>query len=431
LRDKDKNFTITGDAKKMGLFGLQLAKRNGKMIIITEGEIDAMSVSQAMGNTWACVSLPNGSASFKAVKDSLDFLETYEKVVICFDNDEPGHKATEAMLELLSPGKAYVVSLGEYKDANEMLLADPGSLRQAVWEAKEYRPDGVVNLEEMREQILAPLEAGTPYPWPKLTKMLYGFRKQELITWCAGTGVGKTALVSELVYDLLVNQKLRVGIIYLEEGVARSARRLLGIHCNKPLHLPEHEVTEEVMNEAWDATIGTGRLVAWDHFGSCADVDLLSNRVRYMRQSFGVDVVVLDHISLVVSGSDLDTDERRLLDKAMTGLRTLTQETGLAIHNVCHLNRRSGDVPHEEGARVTLANLRGTQAIAQLSDAVIAAERNQQATDLEERNTTTLRVLKNRYAGATGEVDKLTFDPETGRITPAKVKDIDYGEGDY
>ena len=423
LRGPHKKFSITGDAAQMGLFGLHLARRNGKAIVVTEGEIDAMSISQALGNTWPVVSLPNGASNLKPLVDSLEFLETYDKVVLCFDNDPAGQKATEVALELFSPGKVHTMNLGTHKDANEALVADY-NLRSAVWEAKQYRPDGIVQLSELKERILKPLEQGFDYPWKGLNKMLYGFRPQELITWCAGTGVGKTAIVSEIVYDMLVRQGLRVGIIYLEEGVVRSARRLIGLHCNAPLHLPENEVSEETFDAAFESTVGTGRLVAWDHFGS-VDVELLANRVRYMRHAFGVDVVVLDHISMVVSGADIDADERRLLDKAMTSLRSLTQETGLCIHNVSHLNRRSGDKPHEEGASVTLANLRGTQAIGQLSDAVIAAERNQQAAKIEDRNMTMLRVLKNRYAGITGPAERLSFDPTTGRLEAVGLGEVE------
>ena len=160
--------------------------------------------------------------------------------------------------------------------------------------------------------------------------------------------------------------------------------------------------------------MGTGRVVAWDHFGS-ADVDLLANRVRWLRNGFDVDVVILDHISMVVSGADLDADERRLLDVAMTNLRSLTQETGLTIHNVSHLKRGNG-TPHEEGGHVSLQHLRGTQAIGQLSDAVIGLERNQQA-DGTDRNLTGIRVLKNRFAGLTGSACQLRFNPITHRLT--------------
>jgi twinkle protein len=418
LRTAGKQFTITGDAKRMGLFGLHLCRTGGKMITITEGEIDAMSVSQAMGNTWPVVSLPNGGGNLQALQDNLDFLESYDKVILGFDNDEVGQKALDAALNLFSPGKAHVVNLGDYKDANDMLQdGKQKELRQAVWEAKEYRPDGIVDLSEMREEIEAPLESGYPYPWPKLNEKLYGMHAGQLITWTAGTGTGKTAIISELEYWMLTEQRMRVGIIHLEEGVIRSSRRLIGIDMNKPIHLPEATYTKEEFDESWNRTIGSGRCFAYNHFGSL-DSDTLLNRIRYLVKARDCPVVVLDHVSMVVSGSDMDVDERRLLDRTMTMLKSLTEETGVILHVISHLSRQKG-TSHEEGGQVSLNNLRGTQAIGQLSDTVIAAERNQQADNEVERNTTQLRVLKNRYAGLTGIADRLEFKHDTGRMVIA------------
>ena len=436
LRTQNKDFIITGNAKGMGLFGLQLARENGKMIVITEGEIDAMSVSQAMGNTWPVVSLPSGAQSLGAIQDNLEFLEGYDKVVLCFDNDKAGKEGTEAAIELFSPGKAYIATLGDYKDPNDMLKAGKSKeLRTAIWEAKAYRPDGIVCLADMRERIEAPLSMGHMYPWPGLNDMLFGYRPKELITWTAGTGVGKTALVSELAHHMITKDGLKVGLIYLEEGVDRAARRLIGIDMNKPIHLPGNDYTKEEFDAAWDNTIGTGRAFAYDHYGSL-DSDLLVNRCRHLVRGNGCDVVILDHVSMVVSGNALDTDERRALDRTMTNLRSLTQETGASFHVVSHLRRPTGSGSHEEGLHVSLSHLRGTQAIAQLSDAVIAAERNQQDEDVEKRNTTILRVLKNRYSGLTGAADSLTFDHTTGRLVHAEKlygmeTSIDMGTGDY
>ena len=84
----------------------------------------------------------------------------------------------------------------------------------------------------------------------------------------------------------------------------------------------------------------------------------------------------------------------------MTRLRSLVERTGVAMFLVSHLRRAQSDTNHEEGARVTLGQLRGSASIAQLSDAVIALERNQQSDAAT--NSTTVRVLKNRYSGETG-----------------------------
>lgn len=416
VRTKSKDFWVVGDAKKMSLWGIQLARRNGRMIVITEGEVDALSISQAMGNTWPVVSLPGGAANLQALRESLEFLETYEKVVLAFDADEAGQQATQAALELFSPGKAHVINYGEYKDANDMLRgAGESALRSAVWEAREHRPDGIVSVHELYDRISAPLSMGCQYPWGKLNELTYGWRPGELVTWTAGTGTGKTALLSELEYYTLTSQKKRVGIIHLEEGCVRTARRLIGIHLNKPVHLPDAEYTEEEFKTAFDETIGHDRCYAYDHFGSL-DADLLVNRIRYLAKGYNCEVIFLDHVSMVVSGADLEADERRSLDRIMTQLKSVAEGTGCTIHVVSHLRRPSGSASHEEGMHVSLSHLRGTQAIAQLSDCVIAAERNQQAPDETERNTTRLRVLKNRYTGLTGPADTLYYCRETGRL---------------
>lgn len=424
VRFKDKTFTFLGEPKKARLFGQKLLRPGGKMVVITEGEIDALSVTQVMGLSWPALSLPNGaSGARKALAAQLEYLETFEKVVLAFDNDGPGREAVEDCADLFSPGKLHIVDFGDRKDANEFLQAGATKqLRDAVWGARQWRPDGVVCMADMRDRVKRPLTLGVTYPWAGLNGLLYGFRPQELITWTAGTGVGKTAVVSELVYHLLTHG-IKTGIIYLEEGIDRAGKRIVGMHMNKPLHLPGQEYTEEEFDEAFDATLGSGLLYAYDHFGSLSE-DILLSRIRYMVKALGCKVVVLDHVSMVVSGMDLDADERRTIDHIMTSLRSLTQETGATIHVVSHLRRIEGKKGHEDGVQVALSHLRGSQAIAQLSDAVIGLERNQQA-DGEERNTTTVRVLKNRYAGTTGPCARLAFSPATGRLTERPLEDTD------
>ena len=100
-----------------------------------------------------------------------------------------------------------------------------------------------------------------------------------------------------------------------------------------------------------------------------------------------------------------------MIDTTMTKLRSLVERTGISLFLVSHLRRATGDKPHEEGARVTLGQLRGSAAIAQLSDTVLALERNQQSDT--ERSSTTLRIIKNRYSGETGIAAQLSYDLST------------------
>jgi len=108
----------------------------------------------------------------------------------------------------------------------------------------------------------------------------------------------------------------------------------------------------------------------------------------------------------------------------MTRLRSLVEETGAGIILVSHLRRVSGDKGHENGVTVSLSHLRGSNSIAQLSDCVIALERNQQADDDLESRTTRLRILKSRYTGDVGLATSLIYDPVTGRMNEEDYSDL-------
>jgi twinkle protein len=134
-----------------------------------------------------------------------------------------------------------------------------------------------------------------------------------------------------------------------------------------------------------------------------------------MAKGLGCSFVVLDHISIVVSSGDVG-DERKALDEIMTKLRMIVQETGIALLIVSHLKRPDGK-GHEEGAATSLGQLRGSGSIAQLSDMVIGMERNAQHDDERERNTTRIRVLKNRFSGVTGPACNVYYSHTTGRLS--------------
>lgn len=248
------------------------------------------------------------------------------------------------------------------------------------------------------------------YPYVGLNEKTHGLRKSELTTITAGSGIGKSNLAREIGYHL-IGLGERVGFIMLEETVKRTALGLMGLHLNKPLHLGNTESTEEELRSAYDYVIGNGNTYFYDSFGSTA-IDNLLSRIRFLAQGCECSYIVLDHLSIVVSGLG-DGDERRLIDNAMTALRTLVQETGVGLILISHLKRPSGDKGHEEGAQTSLSQLRGSHAIAQLSDMVIGLERDQQG---EASNTTTVRVLKNRFSGDTGVACHVQYNPQTGRL---------------
>jgi len=422
LRFQNKDFRIVGKGKNLNLFGQHLWKEGGKRIVVTEGEIDAMTISQLQDNKWPVVSLPSGAAgAARSIAQHAKWLESFETVIFCFDMDDPGKKAAFECANVLSPGKASIVQSLPAKDANECLVNKKGKeLIGCLWNAKVFRPDGVIPGEELWDIIIEEKEVDSiDYPWAGMNRMLYGIRTGELVTLTSGTGIGKSSVCRELCYSLILGGH-KVGYIALEESVKRTAEGIMGIHLNiPPQEWRNRGVTEEMKRDAFDSSVGSGRMVLYDHWGSTG-TDNLINQVRYMAKSMECKVIFLDHLSIVVSGIS-EGDERRLIDNTMTRLRSLVEETKVALFLVSHLKRPDGR-GHEEGARTSLSQLRGSAAIAQLSDAVLGFERDQQ--DPVQGNILNVRTLKNRYAGSTGIAASLEYDIHTGRLHEV-IQDMD------
>lgn len=425
IRYKDKSFTVKG--KVAGhLFGANLWS-GGKKLIITEGEIDCLTVSQLQGNQYPVVSIPNGAqGAKKALEANLEYLNRFDEIILMFDMDKPGREAVEECAKVLPIGKAYVANL-PLKDPNEcMLNGKSKEVIQAIWQAQPYRPDGIIYGSSLKEKCVDNLEDigdSVPYPFEALNSKTLGARFGELYVITSGSGMGKSTLIRALEYHFGVTRGEHCGVLALEESTRKTAFELMSINLNKRITLDPKATSREDREKAFNETVGNGNFFLYDHFGSL-DSDNLLSKIRYMIVGLGCKRIFLDHISIVVSGMDTDSDggERKAIDKLMTNLRSLVEETGATLFVISHL-KRPEKKGHEEGAQVSLSQLRGSGAIAQLSDMVIGLERNQQG---ENPNLLTIRVLKNRFSGDTGIGGYLLYDADTGLL-----EDVEGGDSPF
>lgn len=422
LRTANKGFSWLGSAKKLELFGQHLWRNGGKRIVVTEGEIDCLSVAQVFNLRWPVVSVPNGAQSAKKyIQQNMEFLEAFDEVVLGFDNDEEGRKAAEECALILTPGKVKIANWSPYKDANEILQArKPDLIAECVFSAKQYRPDGIIAGSDLSLEYLIAEEDLKAYsvPFPQMNEKLRGIRKAEITTFTAGSGVGKSTLAREIAYHLAMEHSLRVGFVALEESVKKSAIGMMALNLNVPmgdLFLDKSLVPSSEFEKAYSDVIASDRFYFYDHFGSLESENLVS-KLRFLATGLGVDFIVLDHISIVVSGIE-EGDERRIIDNLMTSLRSLVENTGVGMLLISHLSKPKG-TPHEEGGRVTMSDLRGSGSIKQLSDNIIALERNQQG---EDSDVSLIRVLKNRLFGDLGPADYVRYHRETGRLLPEEI----------
>lgn len=413
---KEKSFSTAGAWGKGTLFGQHLFPIGGRYLTLVEGEFDALAAYQMTGSKYPVVSIRNGAGSaLKDCKQHYEYINSFENIIVCFDGDEHGVKAAKEVAELFGSKCKVFKPLPDYKDACDWLSeSKEAAFVDRWWRAEQFVPDGIVSGSTLWDEMSKPLApADCFYPWQGLNELTYGMRFGELVTITAGSGLGKSQVLREIVWHIVQKTEDNIGLMFLEESIRKTGLSIMSLAANIPLHLPDHEVGEEERKRAFDNTLGTGRLFLFDHFGSTS-TDNIINRVRYMAKGLSCKYVFLDHVSIIVSAQE-SGDERKAIDEIMTKLRMLVQETNIALVIVSHLKRPS-DKGHEEGAVTSLAQLRGSGSIAQLSDMVIGLERNGQAEEEQVRNMTKVRVLKNRFSGTTGPAGNLLYNKHTGRM---------------
>jgi len=428
IRTKDgsgnKQFRTKGNWEDITLFGENNFNGKGKYITICEGELDALAAYQMLGSKWPVVSIATGAASVQNdIENSFEFLMNYDKIVICFDSDKAGKKAAKKVAELLST-KARIIHL-KLKDANDYLINHKqAEFNSTWWDAEDYAPEGIIAGVDLWDVLKEPdAEATVDYPYKGLNLLTYGIRMGELVTVTGGTGMGKSSFMREITKHIFDNTKDSIGMLFMEENAKKTAKGMMSLDLSTPLHLPGAEYSEhdKEYEESFKRTVGSGRYHFFNHFGSNTVEEILA-RIRYFVKVNKCKYIILDHISIIVSSQQHATDERRTLDECMTKLRMLVQELDFCLFLVSHLSRPS-EGSHEEGLNTSLRHLRGSQSIAQLSDIVLGLERNGQADDIVERDTTRVRVMKNRFSGLTGSCASLIYNRKTGRIVE-KVLDL-------
>jgi len=407
FRRPGKVFSVEGKTGGAGLFGRHaFPAGSAKFVTVTEGQDDALSVFQMTGNRYPAVSVHSASTAEADIRRDFEYLNSFEHIVLCFDSDDAGQRALKACANIGFPlGKVKILSLREFKDANDYLLQKKADLfTKEWWQAPAHKPDGLKLGSEMWDEIVSRKESFTvDYPFEGLNKKTFGLRLSELVVITADTGVGKTSLLKHIEYLLLTDERVKennygVGFLHLEEPNGDTALGLLSIHDSLPYHLPTTVRDEKTLREAFDTVLNNDRTILWDHFGSNS-VDAVLDKIRHM-VALGCRYIVLDHLSIVVS--DQSGDERKQLDEITTKIKTLTMELDIAVIAVIHTNRQG--------------QIRGTAGVEQLANIVFRISRNKTEPDEWRRNITSITVEKNRFCGYTGPAGHLWFNPDTGRL---------------
>lgn len=406
----DKVFSWSGKTDGPCLFGENLfPPASAKSITITEGEFDAASVLQILGPTSPSVSVRSSVTARRDCQGSFDYLNSFEKIILCLDDDEPGRKAARDIAGLFDYNKVYQAHLGELKDANAYLQAGREREFRTIWSnAKRYTPEGVISsFSEFDTIIDADADKhSVPYPFDILNAKERGIRSGEFILVKAQEGVGKTEFLRAIEYHLLKTTAAKIGAIHLEESKARQLKGVAGYELGAPAHLSESGITNDDIKAAYrkvtEGPDGETRLHIYSHFGS-DDPDILLDIVRFLAAVCECKYIFLDHITMVVSGLDDEKDERRRLDYISTALAKMAHDLDFTIFCVSHVN--------DDG------KTRGSRNIQKVAHTIIDISRDLENPAEEERNKMYLKIPKARWTGNTGPAGVLGFSRDTYKLT--------------
>lgn len=414
LRYKDKTFKFIGESKEALLYGQHLWSSGGKKLTITEGEIDALSVAVAFDGKYPVVSIPNGAqGAKKAIIKSLEWVTSFEEIYLWFDNDAPGLKAIEEVLDILPIGKVKIIRHEEYKDASDVLInVGKSGVVNTFYNAEAYKPDGFISPIDILEDVIKPIEWGIPWLYEKLNKVSYGRRYGEVVAIGAGVSVGKTDFVMQQIAEDLKN-KHHVATFMLEQSKVETLQRIAGKIDGTFYHLPDVEYDVEKLK----ATVTSlNNLHIYDNFGKI-DWETIKGKIRAAVHSFDCRIFYIDNLTALNAHAD---DERRNLDSLMEEIASLAKELNIWILLVSHLNPPKSGASHESGGKVEQGQFTGSRAIMRWCQFLLGVERNTLHDDPKERCKGLVRCIKDRFSGkATGQTIGFVYDTETGMTLEA------------
>lgn len=399
----DKKFYIHGNFSNVQLFGQSNFTPGGKKLVITEGELDCLSVAEAFnakGTIYPVVSIPSATGNTAILKQR-DWIRSFDEVILWFDNDEAGKKAIEQAAKVIGYEKTKVVKSSE-KDANDMLKASGcAAVSSCIWNATRYSPAGILTNGEIWEKYEAhKLIQSIPYPLclQGINEKVKGMREGEITLFTSGTGSGKSTVIKEILYDLINTHNKTVGLVSLEESIHDTVSKFLAMNNN------DEAITKKMLKN----------IALLDHQGSVGDGSLV-DKIEVMAL-MGCTHIVLDHITIAVSEGAEGLEGNAAIDKIMSDLLKITKKHNIWLGVVSHLRKATSGKSFEEGQLPSIDDIKGSGSIKQISFDIIAFARNLIAKEDMEQRIVKFRVLKSRFTGLTGDCGSAMYNRETTRL---------------
>ena len=400
----EKKFFARDGFKGDELFGMNMFTAGcAKKVTITEGELDALSVAQMLKSSYInpVVSLPSANPSKKLWDNCHDWLNSFENIVLSVDNDEAGNSVADKIAKMF-PNKVYRVDHSKFKDANEFLQNGASAeFKSAWWNCKKYTPENVLNTTDQFLSLYhdTPEHQYVPTGIQALDDKIMGLMQGHFTVIKAPTGIGKTEVMRFLEYNML-KRGIPIAAWHLEETKLRTLLGLVSYELQD--NLTRRDLIEE--KQAEDLVVEAIKVLTKDelfyqfYLSDGQGADDLIDQIRFFSQAAGCKFVFFEPIQDVVAGLSEESKEQMLADLSVR-LSKLAAELNVGIVTIAHTND-NGDPKY-------------CKMIGQRASVIIDLHRDKEADSLEERNTTYIRVEKNRPCSEEGNAGMLRFNTET------------------
>ena len=411
------------------LFGCKAIPPSCHTIVITEGEIDALSYASV---GIPAVSISHGAGNLDWITNCFEWLERFSIIKISFDMDKAGRDGASQVIARLGNERCEEILLPEgIKDANEALLKDPNILLKAFENSKSCDPQSILHVADLNDKIwneFFPENGESPGYDTPFKINFFKRRPGEVTLWTAFNKHGKTILLSFLQMDAMA----RYGLASLwasmeikpEKTVKNAMRQFLGKAKPGSVLYPgqgareEYEKCLEFFNK---------KLFIYNCLGTAKHEDII-RAIRYAVRKYDVKQVIVDSF-LKMDCSEEDNDSQKIVAEKFVAL---AMELNIIIDIVAHLKKPSDKEKETNVPTEFKYKIRGSSTITDLvhnvcgvwrnlKKAALIAKAQQNCDEEEERKAdmlydTLLRVEAQRETGEIGS-RMLYFDKESWQFS--------------
>ena len=344
-RGPKKSFKLYKDAELI-FYNLNSMK-DMDYVIITEGEVDALSYIEAGYDS--VISVPNGatkSAQQKLVylDNCIDLFEEVKTIFIATDDDEPGRVLQEELARRLGKYRCRKVSFLGCKDANELLMKEPLALQDTITQSEPYPIDGVLTVDNLSDDIWRLKREGLK---PGCDISIPCFN--ELLTFDPGyltvvTGIpnhGKSEFLDQIMVDLSIKHGWRFGIFSPE---------------NYPLQLHFSKIASKLVGERFNDMADHKVIQAMDYYRDNFfyivpkednSVESIIEHATQLVKRYGINGLIIDAWNKL--DHDFASNETTYIGKQLDLIINFAHKFGVHIFVVAHptkMQRDKGNGPY-------------------------------------------------------------------------------------